>query len=273
MTRPSFMPQASAIPVQEAVVEPSITQSARPSFMKPKKAVDMTPVLKKWSYSAWSLFKELPYALYARDVMKLEYGSSGPAAERGTAMHAELEQYVVSGRESGSPDAVGKAFLDGLFSDGYAVQPEKRFSLDREWKEVSAKDRAMMAILDVLATAPDGKLLIADYKSGRRYDLKHTQQAQLYAAVSHHVLGADECDAKFIYLDGHGSLDITFNTRTMKMAVDFWRIEGERMLTAHKAMFAPPDSLDGIPKYYHGFLCDPNSYNPEHFSPPWYARG
>jgi hypothetical protein len=115
--------------------------------------------------------------------------------------------------------------------------------------------------------------LIGDYKTGRRYDLKHTQQAQLYAAVLNQTSGIAECQARFIYLDGHETLAIDFDKRLMKMAVDFWKAEGEKMLTAHKAMFAPPDDLNGIPKYYHDFLRSPDCYSAEHFSAPWYARG
>ena len=271
MTRPSFMPQVNAAPIQEAVVEVSIN-SPRPSFMKPRKTVDKTPVLRKWSYSAWSLFKEVPYLLYASEVLKKGRGTN-EAAARGTAMHAELETYVLTGRTEGNPDPIGKEFLDQLYDEGYEVQPEKRFTLDADWKEVPEKEKSMTAILDVLATDKFGNLLIGDYKTGRKYDLKHTQQAQLYAAVVNQVLGVSECRARFIYLDGHEELAVDFSPRTMKMAVDFWKTQGELMLTAHKAMFAPPDSLDGIPKYYHDFLRDPDSYDKEHFSAPWYARG
>jgi hypothetical protein len=188
-------------------------------------------------------------------------------------MHAELETYVLTGRTGGNPDPIGKAFLDKLYDYGYDIKPEKRFTLNADWKEVSEGEKAMTAILDVLAVDKSGNLLIGDYKTGRKYDVKHTQQAQLYAAVVNKVLGVSECCARFIYLDGHDELAIDFNPRTMSMAVTFWKEQGERMLTAHKEMFAPPDSLAGIPKYYHEFLCDPNNYDTEHFSIPWYARG
>jgi hypothetical protein len=256
--------------MQETVVEESVSPP-RPSFMKPKKAFDRTPVLRKWSYSAWSLFVEVPYILYAQEILGKRRGS-GSAANRGTEMHAELETYVLTGRAGGKPDLIGRAFLDKLYDEGYYIQPEKRFTLNADWKEVPEEEKAMTAILDVLATDKHGDVLIGDYKTGKRYDVKHTQQARLYAAVVNQVLGVNECRARFIYLDGHEELSIDFDKRTIKMAVDFWKEQGERMLTAHKELFAPPDSLAGIPKYYHEFLCDPDNYDAEHFQLPWYAK-
>ena len=130
----------------------------------------------------------------------------------------------------------------------------------------------MTAILDVFAVSPSGELLIGDYKTGRRYDLKHTQQAQMYAAVLNKVHGADECKARFIYLDGHKTLAIDFNKRLMQQAVDFWTAEADKILNYGKDAFAPPESLQGIPKWYHEFLMDKRNYDDEHFRAPWYAN-
>lgn len=229
------------------------------------------PVLRKWSFSAWSLFKDVPYLLYAQEVLGRRR-ESGAAANRGTEMHAELETYVLTNRASGNPDPIGKLFLDTLYEQGYDVQPEKRFTLDANWREVPEESKAMTAILDVFATAPAGRLLIGDYKTGRKYELKHTQQAQLYAAVLNKVYGVDECQARFIYLDGHTPLAIDFNKRIMQQAVDFWTRESEQILSYGKDAFAPPESLQGIPKWYHDFLMDKNNYDPEHFKAPWYAQ-
>lgn len=250
-----------------------------PSFLAEFMPPPQEPVLKKWSFSAWSLFKDVPYLLYAQEVLGKKR-DAGAAANRGTEMHAQLENYinqrntatVATSETPAEVNTTGLTFVDRLYDAGYEVRPEAKILLDAQWKQVDdPKDRALTAIIDVLAMKDD-HVVIGDFKSGRKYDLKHTQQAQLYAAVVNQVLGVDTCRAEFIYLDGHSPLVIDFDKRLMRQAVDFWKAEGERLLAYGKDAFAPPESLQGIPKWYHGFLSDPGNYDSDHFSPPWYAN-
>lgn len=252
-----------------------------PAFLNEFMLPPQEPVLKKWSFSAWSLFKDVPYLLYAQEVLGKKR-DAGAAANRGTEMHAQLENYIIARNaeidgqhvDIGKTDInpVGLAFVMRLYNQGYAVKPEAKVLLDRDWKIASDKEaRSLTAIIDVLAMKDD-HVVIGDFKSGRKYDLKHTQQAQLYAAVVNQVLGVDTCRAEFIYLDGHSPLVIEFDKRLMRQAVDFWKAEGERLLTYGRDAFAPPESLQGIPKWYHEFLSDPGNYDNDHFSPPWYAN-
>lgn len=252
---------------------------AIPSFLMEFMPPPQEPVLKKWSFSAWSLFKDVPYLLYAQEVLGKKR-DSGAAANRGTEMHAQLEDYinarnaatVTTGTAPTEINTTGLTFVDHLYDAGYEVRPEAKILLDAQWKQVDdPKDRALTAILDVLAIKGDD-VIVGDFKSGRKYDLKHTQQAQLYAAVLNQVLGVDTCRAEFIYLDGHSPLIIDFDKRLMRQAVDFWKAEGERLLTYGKDAFAPPESLQGIPKWYHEFLSNPDNYDKDHFSSPWYAN-
>lgn len=109
------------------------------------------------------------------------------------------------------------------------------------------------------------------HNTGRKYEIKHTQQGQLYAAVLHKVFGVDECEVAFHYLDGHKPLIINFDKRLMKQATQFWVAEGEKMLTYGKSAFAPPDTLTGFAPWYKDVLQRPEFYNPEHFPAPYYV--
>lgn len=270
-TRPAWMAKAPA-PTQAP--EPVIAgASIRPTFMKAKPTKPKgEPCLKKWSFSAWSLFKDVPYILYAQEVIGGRPREANEAAKRGVMLHQGIEDYINGTADDCHPAA--KKFVNILKHNGYGVKAEATFWLDAAWKKLDTQEgKALTAILDVLAIHEDGRVIVADWKTGKRYDLKHTQQGQLYVAVLHEVLGIDHAKVRFEYLDGHEPLVIDYNERLIKQAVDFWKAEGEKMLTATKMDFAPPETLQGIPKFYHEWLTDPNSYHPDHFPAPWYVRG
>lgn len=240
-----------------------------PSFLQAYMPEPEKPILNKWSFSAWSLMKELPYLLYAQEVLGIRRESNS-AANRGTELHQGIEDYI-----HGKVDTcheVGKEVVDRLKAQGYTLLPEETFYLAREWQRLPTDEgKAMTAIIDVLATHPDLPPKIIDWKSGRKYEIKHTQQGQLYAAVLHKVFGVDECEVAFHYLDGHKPLIINFDKRLMKQATQFWVAEGEKMLTYGKSAFAPPDTLTGFAPWYKDVLQRPEFYNPEHFPAPYYV--
>jgi hypothetical protein len=85
------------------------------------------------------------------------------------------------------------------------------------------------------------------------------------------VDGVDECRVEFIYLDGPKPLSIKYDKRLMKQAVDFWKAEGEKMLSYDKSFFSPPEDLSGLAPWYKEFLMDASIYDDEHFKKPWYV--
>lgn len=240
-----------------------------PSFLKSYTPEPEKPVLNKWSFSAWSLMKEVPYLLYAQEVLGIRRESNS-AANRGTEMHQGIEDYIRGTTDDCHP--TGKAVVDALRQEGYTLLPEEAFYLTREWQRLpDGNGKAVTAIIDVLATHPDKPPKIIDWKTGRKYEIKHTQQGQLYAAVLHKAFGVDECEVAFHYLDGHKPLIIDFDKRLMKQACAFWEAEGEKMLTYGKSVFAPPDVLTGFAPWYQDVLKCPEFYHPDHFPAPYYV--
>lgn len=63
---------------------------ARPVAPEPS---EETPALKAWSYSRWARWMECPRRAYYSYICKLP-DPSGAAAERGTAIHAQAEEYL-----------------------------------------------------------------------------------------------------------------------------------------------------------------------------------
>ncbi len=234
-------------------------------------------VLPKWSFSDWATIKDLPYLVYAARVLGKERAPT-PAAARGVAIHEALENYALRGTMDYNEHvtervtAKGRAAIDRLRAHNF--QPERRFTLDRDWKECPEDDKWMTAIMDGLAISPDGTHAeVIDYKTGKQYAIKHTQQAQLYAAVVHKVLGIDTVTTRFIYLDSPADDDlaITHNKSMLAAAYAFWNAQGIETTSLPKAAFAPPDVLAGIPKWYYDFLLNPDNYDDAHFPPPYYV--
>ena len=66
---------------------------------------ELGPII-AWSYSALKVFEECPYRAYIQRVKKVQEPSS-PAADRGTHIHQEAEDYV-KGELGELPDSLKK---------------------------------------------------------------------------------------------------------------------------------------------------------------------
>ena len=70
-----------------------LTQDLRPDVVKPLEKPEQLGELKAWSYSALKVFEECPYRSYIQKVKKIPEPSN-PAADRGTEIHQQAEDYV-----------------------------------------------------------------------------------------------------------------------------------------------------------------------------------
>ena len=134
-----------------------------PSFLQKYTQPPEEPVLRKWSFSAWSLFKEVPYLLYAQEVLKIR-GKSSEAADRGTALHKGIEEYILGNADTCHD--VGKLVVDDLKNQGYTLLPEETFYLNNEWQRLpNGEGRALTAVIDVLSTHAELTPKGIDWKS------------------------------------------------------------------------------------------------------------
>lgn len=207
--------------------------------------------------------------VYAQEVLKIRR-DSGTAADRGHAMHQEIEDYVNGTRPDCHP--IAKQVVDTLRDEGFTVTAEKRYTLDRDWREVPEEQKAFTAIMDIYAAHPDGRVKILDWKSGKKYVVKHTAQGQLYAAVARDVHGIDNCDVEFHYLDGGTPLVLELSDKLVTSASTFWRQQGQDLLSYGKAIYQPPEDLNGLAPWYKEFLMRSENYDVNHFKPPYYAK-
>ena len=165
----------------------SLTQDERPYYHKLAVKPDKLGDCPTWSYSALKVFEECPYRTYISRVKKVRE-PSGPAAERGTEIHQQAEDFV-NGKLGELPDTL-KHFDDEfhelrtLFNEA-KVELEGEWGFDLDWQPVGWVERATWARikLDALVNEDDASARVIDYKTGKKWgnEIAHSQQCLLYA--------------------------------------------------------------------------------------------
>lgn len=162
-----------------------------PDFLKVKKLepADLG-LVKSWSYSSLKVYEQCPYRTYIAKVRKVPEPSS-PAADRGTQIHLEAEDYV-KGVLGELPDSL-KKFKDD-FEELRALYAEAKVELEGEWGfnldwEPTGwmQDNTWGRIkLDALVNEDETSARVIDYKSGKKFgnEIAHSQQCLLYAIAT-----------------------------------------------------------------------------------------
>lgn len=138
-----------------------------------------------WSFSRWKTYEDCPRRTYFKVVRNLP-DPSGPAAERGTQIHAAGEAYLRAPRAA--LPAPFKGFpLNRLKRAG--AQPEVELAFDRAWRptEWFAPNAWLRVKVDaLLVVARRAAAVVVDYKSGkyRPNDEEYGLQLDLYALAA-----------------------------------------------------------------------------------------
>ena len=227
----------------------SLTQEKRPDTIKPIQAPEQLGELKAWSYSALKVFEQCPYRSYIAKVKKIRE-ESGPAAERGTKIHQQAEDYV-NGTLGEFPDTLKK--FKSEFEDlreGFAdakVELEGEWAFDINWKPVGWMEKATWARikLDALVHQDDTSVRVIDYKTGKKFgnEIGHSQQALLYAIATFlRFPNVEYAQTELWYLD---QAETTVKGFTREQAMEFmptWHKRAVDMTTCSD--FSPTPSKD-----------------------------
>tara|TARA_R110002012_G_scaffold21114_3_gene74268 strand:- start:818 stop:1567 length:750 start_codon:yes stop_codon:yes gene_type:complete len=167
-----------------------LTQDSRPD----KESMLAPPVtlgeVASWSYSALKVFEECPYRTYLARVQKIP-DPSGPAAERGTLIHEQAEDFV-SGALTKFPTSLSKFNdefdqLRTLYNEG-SVELEGEWAFTTDWQITGWKSNDCWARikLDALVNENETSARVIDYKTGRKFgnEMAHSQQCLLYAIAT-----------------------------------------------------------------------------------------
>lgn len=149
------------------------------------------------SYSGLKLFKQCPRRWADQYIDGNRY-PSGPAAQRGTEIHARLEAYF---NEKPYPDGEGilyerwRNYMVSLVVR--SPKPEVELAVDADWQPVAwdAPEAFFRGKLDLVL--PGEIYEIYDWKTGKQYD-EHSEQAEAYVALAP---PADRYQTSFVYLD------------------------------------------------------------------------
>ena len=99
-----------------------LTQDTRPDLDKLTVKPDKLGLTPAWSYSALKVFEECPYRTYISRVKKIPEPSS-PAADRGTEIHQQAEDYV-SGKLGEMPDTLKSLKISSKNFASYTLMPK-----------------------------------------------------------------------------------------------------------------------------------------------------
>lgn len=226
-----------------------LTQETRADNVKPFETPKELGQLRSWSYSALKVFEECPYRSYIQKVKKIQE-PSGPAAERGTLIHEQAEQYV-DGTLGEFPDSCKKfksefEELRALYEDA-KVELEGEWGFDIEWQPVGWMEKSTWARikLDALVHEDEQSARVIDYKTGKKWgnEIAHSQQGLLYAiGTFFRYPHLEYVQTEFWYLDKG---ETTKKTYTREQAMQFapgWHRRAIIMTTA--VDFDPTPSKD-----------------------------
>lgn len=167
---------------------------------------------KKLSYSSWSTYNTCPFKWKCKNILGLDEGPSGPAAERGTAIHGMIDQYIAgtSNALPWAPDNVLKVPpmgykhpVDGIVKNlrNLHALTEYRVELTQDWEPWPPPGKPADAVVIFDAVKSYGTHTeIAEWKSGKPSDT-HVDQRLLYALGAFMIYNPPEVRVTTYYID------------------------------------------------------------------------
>jgi len=182
-------------------------------------------IVKRWSYSRYSMYAKCPAQFHWHYILKKPRDSSH-ALERGLDIHAKAENFV-NGKITGLPkelDNFAREFkaLKREFNKkhGYC---EPDISVDSKGKKsTKAKSDYFVGFADFFHNPPKDILTVIDYKTGKQYP-DHQDQGHAYSTFLL-LLNPDheEIDVEFWYLDSGEVKHFHFTQKDLPRMLKLW---------------------------------------------------
>lgn len=197
-----------------------------------------------WSYSRLSDYERCPaYAKYKHlDRLPTE---SGPAADRGTAIHKGAERFILKPSAKLLPELrLFKARLEQLRALRKAVQTEAMWGFNRSWEPCKWDDWTncwLRVKMDVSYLVPRQNVLdMVDWKSGKPKPDEHKDQLKLYGVAGLRMYPDIKEARGFLHYTDHGpKLDakLVVKRGEEKALIKFWEKRAKPMF--NDTRFAP----------------------------------
>lgn len=155
-----------------------------------------------YSYSSMAQYKRCPAQYKFQRIDRLPTEPAGPAAERGTMLHAEIEKYLDDGLPLLSDSLVPiYPLLDKLRAR--TAMPEVKFKLDRAFNVVE-EDHFFVGYIDILIL-DGGEAEVIDSKTGKVRD--YSAQLEFYnTAVLSVYPEVQQVTGKAMFVDHKGKM-------------------------------------------------------------------
>lgn len=227
--------------------------------------------IKFWSFSSAQSFDKCPKIVEHRYVLKTPKDErDNSAAERGTAMHKELELYLEGVKKpsgsvgGGDPAVYGNPVDPKQFKfEGAAAEirelcelhpftQEEMLYFNDKWEPVDSFNEAwLLAAMDVFISVSETECIIVDWKTGKKdgNEIKHMHQGQLYAlaAWKRNPL-LEKFTVIFVYIDQGSKTTATWKRGHLERIFPVWDKKGKEITSA--TVFKP------IPNKYSCRYCD-----------------
>ena len=183
--------------------------------------------VKTWSLSSLQSYETCPQKWYEERFGGHERTSS-PALERGVAVHAKAEQYLL-GNVTGMPKDMAKFSTEFVNLKKHNAIAEEEWCLDRHWQPVANGWSHPDTWLRAKGDARVGNFIV-DLKTGRQYEDKHRDQAKLYSNILMcYEPTFDEVDVEFWYLDSGKTASYKFFRTSLEADIEVWEARVSRM--------------------------------------------
>lgn len=141
-----------------------------------------------WSFSRRSIFEQCAYRAKLAWIDKIPDNTPRTAADRGTEIHTEAENYVQGSdplHTSLRHFADDFASLRTHYADG-RVLLEQEWGFSRDWDVAPWQSAWLRLKCDAVVNLSETDLVVIDFKTGRRFgnEVSHLDQLILYAVTS-----------------------------------------------------------------------------------------
>lgn len=194
----------------------------------------MSNTISSWSISRLQVFEACAYRAKLQWLDKVPDETPRPAADRGTQIHQEAEDYVrgkaglTQNLRHFEPDL--KA-LKTHFDEG-RVTCEEEWAFDRQWNPTGWKSGWLRLKCDAVCHLDPTHLAVIDYKTGKRFgnEVKHAEQLQLYALCALiRYPNVQQVTCELWYMDQNELASFTLKRESVKKYLTLFDKRGLRL--------------------------------------------
>jgi hypothetical protein len=179
----------------------------------------------KISFSQWENYQECPRRWKHRYLDKLPTTPAGPAAQRGIAVHAEVETFLQT--KGKTPVQTKIEHLDVLEDiikrEKGEIHTEYKMHFDEAWNRThkDSENVAWVGVFDAVHVTPK-RVEVFEWKTGKP-KATHSDQRNIYTLMAFRTWGPEEVTATTFYLDGtEGPCKLSATKKSVNILINKW---------------------------------------------------